>query len=70
MIPKNTVKNKVYNHWKDEDFKIKIRINCETCNFESNEIHYDIVMSPTNLKPFPTPQDRQRAVRDYLIISL
>ena len=47
----------VYNHWKDEDFKSKISINRETYNFVLNEIHHDIVLSPTNLKPFPTCND-------------
>ena len=52
----------VYNHWKDEDFKGKIRINRETFNFVLNEIPDDIVMSPTNVKPFPTHPDRQLAM--------
>ena len=55
----------MYNHWKDEDFKSKIRINSETFNFVLNEIHDNIVMSPTNLKPFPTPPDRQLAMIIY-----
>ena len=41
----------MYNHKKDEGFKSKIRINRETFNFVLNEIHDDIVMSSTNLKP-------------------
>ena len=45
----------VCNHWKDEYSKSKIRINRETFNFVLNEIQDNIVMSPTNLKPFPTP---------------
>ena len=55
----------VYNHWKDEDFKGKIRINRETFNFVLNEIPDDIVMSPTNVKPFPTHPDRQLAMTLY-----
>ena len=55
----------MYNHWKDEDFKSKIRINSETFNFVLTEIHDNIVMSPTNLKPFPTPLDRQLAMIIY-----
>ena len=55
----------VYNHKKDEGFKSKIRINRETFNFVLNEIHDDIVMSPTNLKPFPTPPNRQLAMTLY-----
>ena len=47
----------VHNHWKDEDFKSKIRINREAFKFVLNKIHGDIFMSPTNLKPFPTPPD-------------
>ena len=55
----------VYNHKKDESFKSKIRVNRETFNFVLNEIHDDIVMSPTNLKPFPTPPDRLLAMTLY-----
>ena len=55
----------VYNHKKDKGFKSKIRTNRETFNFVLNEIHDDIVMSPTNLKPFPTPPDRQLAMTLY-----
>ena len=55
----------VYNHWKDEDFKSKIRINRDTFNSVLSEIHDDIVLSPTNLKPFPTPPDRQLAMTLY-----
>ena len=47
----------VYNYKMDEGFKRKIRINRETFNFVLNEIHDDIVMSPTNLKPFSTRPD-------------
>ena len=54
-----------YNHWKDEDFKSKIRINRETFNFVLNEVHDDIAMSPTRLKPFPTLPDRQLAMAFY-----
>ena len=43
----------------------KIRINRETFNFVLNKIHDDIVMSPTNLKPFPTPPDWQLAMTLY-----
>ena len=55
----------VYNHKKDKGFKSKIRTNRETFNFVLNEIHDDIVMSPTNLKPFPTPPDRLLAMTLY-----
>ena len=55
----------VFNHWKDKDFKSKIRINRETFNFVLNEIYDDAVMSPTNLKPFRTPPDRQLAISLY-----
>ena len=53
------------NHWKDEDFKNKSRINHETFNFVLKNIHDDIVVSPTNLKPFPTPPDRQLSMTLY-----
>ena len=55
----------VYNHKKDEGFKSNIRINRETFNFVLNEIHDDIVMSPTNLKFFPTLPDWQLAMTLY-----
>ena len=46
------------NHWKDEDFKNKSRINHETFNFVLKNIH-------ANLKPFPTPPDRQLSMTLY-----
>ena len=55
----------VYNYKKDEGFKSNIRINRETFNFVLNETHDDIVMSLTNLNPFPTPPDRQLAMISY-----
>ena len=55
----------VYNHKKDEGFKSKIRIYRETFSFMLNEIRDDTVMSPTNLKPFPTSPDRQLAMTLY-----
>ena len=55
----------VYNHLEEEDFKSKNRINRETLNFVLNETHDDIVMSLTNLNPFPTPPDRQLAMISY-----
>ena len=55
----------VFNHWKDKDFKSKIRINRETFNFVLNKIYDDVVMSPTNLKPFRTPPDQQIAITSY-----
>ena len=55
----------VYNHKEDEGFKSKIRINHETFKFVLNKIPDDIVMSPTNLRPFPTPPDRQLAMTLY-----
>ena len=59
----------VYNRKKDKGFKSKIRTNRETFNFVLNEIHDDIVMSPTNLKPFPTPPDRLLAMTLYRFIT-
>ena len=55
----------VYSNWKEENFKSKVSINCETFNFVLNEIHDDIVMSLTNLKPSPTTPDRQLAMTLY-----
>ena len=55
----------VYNHKKDKGFKSKIRINRKAFNFVLNEIHDDIVMSPTNLNLFPTSLDRQLAMTLY-----
>ena len=45
----------VYIHKTDEGFKSKISINRERFNCVLNEIHDNIVMSPTSLKPFSTP---------------
>ena len=42
-----------------------ILANRETFNFVLNKIHDDIVMSPTNLKPFPTLPDQQLAMTLY-----
>ena len=55
----------VYNYKMDEGFKRKIRINRETFNFVLNGTHDDIVMSPTNLRPFLTPPNRQLAMTLY-----
>ena len=48
----------LYNNLKDDDFKSKMRTNREIFDFLLNEIHDDIIMSATNLKPFPTASDR------------
>ena len=49
----------VYQDYSDQDFKSKMSLNCDTFNYILNAIHDQIVLTPINHKPNPTPLRRQ-----------
>ena len=46
-----------------------MRINRTTFNFILDEIYEDIILIPTNLKPNPTPPDRQFVLTIYWLAT-
>ena len=59
----------VYQKYSDEDFKSEMRLNRDTFNYILNEIHDQIVLTPTNLKPNPTPPHRQLGLTIYRLAT-
>ena len=59
----------VYRNWSEKDFKAKMQINRTTLNFILDGIYDDIILTPTNLKPNPTPPDRQLALTIYRLAT-
>ena len=47
--------SEVYQNCSDHDFKSEMRLNLDTFNYILDSIHDQIVLTPTNLKPNPTP---------------
>ena len=51
--------HEVYENYSDESFKSEMRVNRDTFEYVLNVIHDQIVLTATNLKPNPTPPNRQ-----------
>ena len=59
----------VYCNWNEAHFKAKMQINRTIFNFILDEIYEDIILALTNLKPNPTPPDRQLTLTIYRLAA-